>query len=78
MTSLRRRLSLNSTGNCKLGDDGRPVYTPPTRRNSTSLFADLFRLNSTVESRRRRRCALGLYRVTLLSKLDHLQELVKC
>ena len=54
------------------------IFTVPTRRNATSLSANLFRLvetvanqlripytppmrlNSTVESRRRRRCVLGL------------------
>jgi len=34
--------------NCKLGHDSRRVCTPPTQ------------LNSPVESRRRRRCVLGL------------------
>ena len=47
MTSLCRHLSVVSTGNCKLGHDCRRptgVFTPPTQRNST------------VSSRRRRRC----------------------
>jgi len=57
MTSLCRHLSVVSTGNCKLGHDCRPtrqfyrvggVFTPPTRRNST------------VSSRRRRRCVLDI------------------
>jgi len=45
--------SLVSTGNCKLGHDCRTgVFTPPTRRNST------------VSSRRRRRCVLGFSYLT--------------
>ena len=51
MTSLCRHLSVVSTGNCKLGHDCRRVCSHrrvPTRRNST------------VSSRRRRRCVLDI------------------
>ena len=71
MTSLCRHLSVVSTGNCKPGHDCRRptgVFTPPTRRDST------------VSSRRRRRCVSGImehyisyklpYRIHCLKKHD--------